>query len=88
MKTYTDKNIVCPFYTREEPSNVARKIHCEGYKKGNHIHMCFDTIELKKAHKNDFCKQTEQKAENQNKCYCGCNDFCCILFQWKSQILS
>ena len=59
MKTYTDKNIVCPFYTREEPSNVARKIHCEGYKKGNHIHMCFDTIELKKAHKNDFCKNSK-----------------------------
>lgn len=52
---YIDKYIECPFYSREE-SSVSRKIHCEGYKDGTHFHICFDSKELKKQHKKDFCK--------------------------------
>lgn len=53
--SYIDKYIVCPFYSREEGS-VTRKIHCEGFKEGTHLHICFDTKKLKKLHKKDFCK--------------------------------
>ena len=53
--SYIDQYVVCPFYSREE-SCITRKIHCEGYKKGTHIHLCFDNKELKKLHKKKFCK--------------------------------
>lgn len=55
MKHYIDKYVVCPFYSREE-SSVTRKIHCEGHMEGTHIHLCFDTKELKKIHKKKHCK--------------------------------
>ena len=53
--SYIDQYVVCPFYSREE-SSITRKIHCEGFKKGTHIHLCFDNKDLKKAHKKKFCK--------------------------------
>jgi hypothetical protein len=52
---YIDPRVVCPFYTYEE-SSTARKIHCEGYKKGIYVHLYFKTKGLKKAHKTRFCK--------------------------------
>ena len=55
MKYYKDINVVCPFYSREESSET-RKIHCDGYKEGTHIHLHFNTKELKKLHKNKYCK--------------------------------
>ena len=63
IKYYRDQSVACPFYSREE-SLVIRKIHCEGYAVGNHIHVCFDSKELIKAHKNKFCK----KASGHKKC--------------------
>ena len=62
-KYYKDQGVACPFYSREEP-DVIRKIHCEGYSTGNHIHMCFDTKELIKAHKQKYCKN----ASGHRKC--------------------
>lgn len=53
--SYIDQYVVCPFYSREE-SSIARKIHCEGYKRGTHIHLCFDSKVLKKSHKKEYCK--------------------------------
>ena len=54
-KYYKDVNVVCPFYSREE-SDKSRKIHCEGYMDGTHLHIHFDTKELKKLHKKKYCK--------------------------------
>jgi hypothetical protein len=54
-KTYIDQYVLCPFYSREE-SIVTRKIHCQGFKEGTHIHICFDKKDLKKAHKLKHCK--------------------------------
>ena len=54
-KTYMDRYIACPYYTREE-SNVAKKIHCEGCTEGTHLHICFDRKDLKKLHKKNLCK--------------------------------
>ena len=55
MKCWIDRYVLCPFYSREEGS-VSRKIHCEGYAKGNHIHLCFDSKDAIKAHKKKYCK--------------------------------
>ena len=61
VKVYKDPYIVCPFYSREE-SVRAVKIHCEGIKKGTHLHLCFDNKELKKQHKKAHCKnETDYK---------------------------
>jgi hypothetical protein len=57
MSRYTDSWVVCPFYAYEE-SNKARKIHCEGYRKGVHVHLYFKTKQLKKTHKQKFCKNS------------------------------
>ena len=54
-KFYMDVTVICPFYAREDP-NITRKIHCEGYREGTHIHLCFDSKELLKLHKKKFCK--------------------------------
>ena len=56
---YVDQYVACPFYSREE-SSVSRKIHCEGYQDGTHIHMCFDSKDLKRQHKKEFCKNRYQ----------------------------
>lgn len=52
---YADPRVVCPFYKREE-SNKIRKIHCEGFCEGVHIHIYFDNKEVKKDHKKNMCK--------------------------------
>lgn len=51
MKNYSDKSVVCPFYSQEE--NL--KLHCEGYNRGTRLHLCFDCKERMKAHKKKFC---------------------------------
>ena len=52
---YVDPYVSCPFYVYDEAS-TARKIHCEGYTKGIHVHLYFKDKKLKKAHKAKFCK--------------------------------
>lgn len=54
-KTYIDKYVACPYYSREE-SYVTKKIHCEGCVEGTRLHLCFDLKELKKSYKKNFCK--------------------------------
>lgn len=56
---YTDPYIACPFYAYEESSQT-RKLHCEGYRKGVHLHIYFASKELKKVHKMKFCKKDYQ----------------------------
>lgn len=58
MKYYKDMYVVCPFYSRED-TEIERKLHCEGYCAGNHIHMCFDNKELIKEHKKRYCKNVK-----------------------------
>ena len=58
---YIDPYVICPLYSREE-SNEARKIHCEGYKKGVYVQLYFRSKGLKKAHKTNFCKNQDYKA--------------------------
>ena len=58
MKTvpdYMDKNVVCPFYIREE----TLKIRCEGYRNGTKIHLCFDCKNRKTEHKKKYCKDMD-----------------------------
>ena len=57
-KGYIDPYVVCPFYKREE-ANKIRKIHCEGFCEGIHIHIYFDNKEHKKAHKKNMCKSKD-----------------------------
>lgn len=58
---YVDQYVVCPLYSREE-SNLIRKIHCEGYKKGVYVQLYFRKSKLKSIHKTNYCKK------NYNKC--------------------
>lgn len=53
MSDFRDKYIKCPFFLTQ----VSRKIHCEGFDKGNHIHVQFDNTELADAHREKFCSQ-------------------------------
>ncbi len=57
---YVDHYVLCPLYSREE-SNVIRKIHCEGYKKGIYVQLYFRKTKLKIAHKSTYCKNDYQK---------------------------
>jgi hypothetical protein len=61
MRTgYVDHYVVCPLYSREE-SNLIRKIHCEGYKKGVYVQLYFRKSKLKLAHKSNYCKSDYKK---------------------------
>ena len=56
---YVDNYVVCPLYSREE-SNEHRKIHCAGHKKGVYMQIYFRRKELKREHKNKFCKNINE----------------------------
>ena len=60
MKYYVDKNTVCPFYSMQEPL----RLHCDGFKAGNKIHLQFDCKERMKAYKNNYCNDIR----NYKKC--------------------
>ena len=57
---YVDHYVICPLYSREE-SDVIRKIHCAGHKKGVYVQMYFKKRELKREHKRNFCKKDYRK---------------------------
>jgi hypothetical protein len=51
MQHYSDKYVLCPFYSQEDNA----KIRCEGFAKGNSIQVSFENKELLKAHKRRYC---------------------------------
>ena len=51
MQHYSDKYVLCPFYTQEDGA----KIRCEGFSEGNSLQTSFATKELLKAHKRKYC---------------------------------
>lgn len=52
MKSYADKNVLCPFYSREEPT----KLFCEGVVRGTSLNLNFRDTNLKVSYKNKLCK--------------------------------
>lgn len=52
MKSYVDKSIICPFYTKENGS----KINCEGFTHTNSIQTSFQSKDLLMTHKCRYCK--------------------------------
>lgn len=52
MKSYVDKGIVCPFYTKENGS----KIHCEGFSHSTSIQTSFNSNDLLITHKCRYCR--------------------------------
>lgn len=51
MSNYADKYVACPFYFKQE----GRKLYCDGFRKGVHIHLSFSTTSLLDIHKTRHC---------------------------------
>lgn len=45
------KSVVCPFFLNA----VNYSVHCEGYKKGNSLRVCFDNKAAMDAHTKEYC---------------------------------
>lgn len=52
MSNFSDKYIACPFFFKQE----ARKIYCEGFSRGNRIHLSFETHDLMRVHQIRYCE--------------------------------
>ena len=51
MSDFRDKYVKCPFYVCQD----VKKIHCDGFSDDSHLHVAFDTKELKEAHVEKHC---------------------------------
>ncbi len=51
MSNYLDKYVKCPFFSKQE----GKKIYCEGFEDGIHIHLSFKDNSLLLRHRHYHC---------------------------------